>query len=72
MYYTIEHNNNDYKIKVKYNETKKEYVIVDALLLSGDQEPSKEVIDEMQNLYSDIIAEMGYADSLIEQKMKGY
>ena len=27
MYYTVEHNNNDYKIKVKYDDKNKKYSI---------------------------------------------
>jgi len=72
MYYTVEHNNNDYKIKVKYDDKNKKYSIADIFLLSGDQEPTAEIVKEMEALYPEMIAEMGYADSLIEQKMKGY
>lgn len=72
MYYTVEHNNNDYKIKIKYDEKNERYAIADILLVSGDQEPTAETVKEMETLYPEMIAEMGYADSLIEQKMKGY
>lgn len=72
MYYTVEHNNNDYKIKVKYNDKTEKYSIIDILLVSGDREPTVDLVKEMESTYPEMIAEMGYADSLIEQKTKGY
>lgn len=72
MYYTVEHNNNDYKIKIKYDDKNKKYFIADILLVSGDLEPTVEMIKEMEDQYPEMIAEMGYADALIDQRMKGY
>lgn len=72
MYYTVEHNNNDYKIKVTYDNKNKKYVIADILLVSGDVEPTAELAREIENKYPEAVAEMGYADVLVDQLMKGY